>query len=113
MVSEFGFLAADEIDAGDVTKCFGVEYRGRTVYPAWQFRRGTSDPLPIVAAVLERLPDGLRRGGLQLAVWWITPNDLLELRRPLDVALTSDDDERLLAAAEAESREWDQASGVQ
>lgn len=63
-------------------KIFGVEHRGRILYPAFQFD-DTGRPKPVVAAVLKALG---RRGPWQIASWFTAPDGWLpDDRRPVDV----------------------------
>lgn len=72
-----------------------VPWRGRTLYPAFQFRDGR--PLPLIGPVASALRN---RGldGWPLALWFATPSGWLHDRRPVDLLDT--DPEEVLAAAE-------------
>ncbi|MGO9874210.1 MAG: hypothetical protein ACLPVY_10455 [Acidimicrobiia bacterium] len=88
-------------------KIFAVRVPPNTlVYPAFQFDF-EGQPLPIIGDVLAALPEGLRDGGWQLALWWDTPTELLGYNRPADLLLK--DPEGLVSAARAEAEEWAQA----
>jgi hypothetical protein len=88
---------------------FAVGHAGKTIYPAFQFDPNTRRPKPVVARVLAELPDGLRHGGWQLALWWDTPLDVLDWQRPVDVMSTEAD--AVVEAARAEAADWVDASG--
>ncbi len=63
-------------------KIFGVEHRGRILYPAFQFD-DTGRPKPVVAEVLKALG---KRGPWQVASWFTAPNGWLpDDRCPVDV----------------------------
>ena len=63
-------------------KIFGVEHRGRLLYPAFQFD-DAGRPKPVVAEVLRALG---KRGPWQIASWFTAPNGRLpDDRRPVDV----------------------------
>lgn len=69
-------------------KIFGVEQRGRILYPAFQFDE-TGRPKPVVAAVLQALG---KRGPWQVASWFTAPNGRLpDDRRPVEVIDTDPD----------------------
>lgn len=51
-------------------KVFSVTFQDRTLYPDFQFR-DDGQPLPVIAAVLAALPDGLT--GWALALWFDQP----------------------------------------
>jgi RNA polymerase sigma factor (sigma-70 family) len=63
-------------------RLIGVDYRGSTYFPAFQF--SGSEPLPIVAEATALLRE---RGwsDWQQLLWWTTRSDLLDGRRPVDV----------------------------
>ena len=69
-------------------KIFGVEHRGRILYPAFQFAE-TGRPKPVVAAVLQALG---KRGPWQIASWFTAPNGWLpDDRCPVEVMDTDPD----------------------
>ena len=77
-------------------RIFGVEHRGRILYPAFQFD-DIGKPKPVVARVLEALG---KRGSWQVASWFTAPNGWLpDDRRPVDIM---DDDPDAAAAAARE-----------
>lgn len=86
-------------------RIFGVDWRGRTLYPAFQFD-SLGQPRPVIRDVLELLPEALT--GWARALWWTTESNALAGSRPLDVL---DDLERLRAAAQAERDAWAHAAG--
>lgn len=78
-------------------KIFGIEDRGRILYPAFQFD-DTGRPKPVVARVLQALG---KRGPWQVASWFTAPNGWLpDDRRPVDV-MDADPDAVAEAAREA------------
>lgn len=77
-------------------KIFGVEHRGRLLYPAFQFD-DAGRPKPVVAEILQALGG---RGAWQVASWFTAPNGWLpDGRRPVDVM---DADPNAVAAAARE-----------
>jgi hypothetical protein len=73
-------LASSWRSAGRI---LGVEWSGRSVFPAFQFA-ADGQPRPVIATVLERL----RAAGLddwQAALWFSSPTGWLDDRRPVDV----------------------------
>jgi hypothetical protein len=61
----------------------GVDWNGRTVYPAFQFA-ADGQPRPVIGRVLAHL----RRAGLtdwQAMLWFTSPTAWLDDRRPVDV----------------------------
>lgn len=81
--------------------CFAVEHEGRSVFPAFQFDPATGRPRPAVVPVIRALR-AVGLGGWALALWWATPHDMLDWRRPVDV-LVSDPD-AVVEAAETDAR---------
>jgi hypothetical protein len=64
-------------------RIIGVDWGGRTVYPAFQFA-SDGQPRPVIGRVLAHL----RRAGLtdwQAMLWFASPNAWLDDRRPVDV----------------------------
>lgn len=86
-------------------RIFGVEWRDRKLYPAFQFD-SDGRPLPVVQEVLGLLPAALV--GWARALWWATESAALGWERPLDVI---DQPDRLRAAARAEAASWAHAAG--
>ena len=77
-------------------KIFGVEHRGRLLYPAFQFD-DAGRPKPVVAEILQALGG---RGAWQVASWFTAPNGWLpDGRRPVDV-MDADSDAVAAAARE-------------
>ena len=77
-------------------KIFGVEHRGRLLYPAFQFD-AAGRPKPVVAEILQALGG---RGAWQVASWFTAPNGWLpDDRRPVDV-MDADPDAVAAAARE-------------
>jgi hypothetical protein len=79
----------------------GVEWHGRTVFPAFQFT-ADGQPRPKLAGILRHL----RRAGLtdwQAALWFASPTGWLDDRRPVDV-LDDDPEAVELAAAGFDQR---------
>jgi hypothetical protein len=64
--------------------CFAVEHEGRLLFPAFQLDPATGRPRPAVAEVIGALR-GIGLHGWSLALWWTTPHDALDWRRPVDV----------------------------
>ena len=78
-------------------RVFGIEDRGRILYPAFQFD-DTGRPKPVVARVLQALG---KRGPWQVAGWFTAPNGWLpDDRRPVEV-MDADPDAVAEAAREA------------
>lgn len=88
-------------------RIFSVTHLGRAVFPGFQFDPDTGQPKPQVQSVLEALPPSLQ--GWQRALWWTTPSDLLDWRRPVDVLDESPDE--VVMAALAEADDWRAAAG--
>ena len=125
LIEELGVLTADELAelAGSKAqnpratasrwraqgRIFGVRYRNRTVFPAFQFDEDTHTPRHAIGQVLSALPLPLRAGGWDLAFWWTTPNDALDWDRPVDHL---DEPSLLRQAAEAEAHLWADANPV-
>ena len=87
-------LASSWRSAGRIV---GVDWHGRTVYPAFQFE-ADGQPRRAIATVLAHL----RRAGLtdwQAALWFATPTGWLEDRRPAD--LLAEDPGAVASAAAA------------
>jgi hypothetical protein len=66
-----------------VGRVIGVEWRGRTIYPGFQF---AADGQP--RSVIGRVVSHLRRAGLsdwQIALWFTSPTGWLDDRRPVDL----------------------------
>lgn len=87
---------------------FSVDHHGQTLFPGFQFDSDTGQPKPAVAAVLAALPEQLRTGGWQLALWWSTPTAWLDWARPVDVL--DKDAEHVVAAARHEAEDWADAA---
>jgi hypothetical protein len=64
--------------------CFAVEHEGRLLFPAFQFDPSTGRPRPAVAEVIATLA-GIGLRGWSLALWWVTPHDALDWRRPFEL----------------------------
>jgi hypothetical protein len=82
-------------------RVLGVEWKSRTVFPAFQFG-ADGQPRPVVADILTHL----RRSGLddwQAALWFASPTGWLGDRRPVDV-LTQDPGAVEAAAAQFDDR---------
>lgn len=88
-------------------RIFGVETHGRLVYPGFQFDPNTGQAKPTIEKILRALPEELRNGGWQLALWWGTPIDYLGWRRPVDVF--DEDPTAVINAATQEAAEWKSA----
>jgi hypothetical protein len=76
-------------------RALGVEWNGKTVFPAFQFG-ADGQPRPVIGGVLAHL----RRAGLsdwQAALWFTSPSGWLDDRRPVD--LLDDDPEAVETAA--------------
>jgi hypothetical protein len=67
-------------------KAFSVPWRGREEYPAFQFRDGR--PLPVIAAVLEALPDEMTPW--QIAFWFVSSNPWLDGKVPYTMLADTD-----------------------
>ena len=63
-------------------KIFAVEHRGKLLYPTFQFDV-QGHPKGIVAKVLAALGDAV--GGWQTAIWFVTPNNWLDEKKPVDL----------------------------
>jgi hypothetical protein len=82
-------------------RILGVDWHGRTIYPAFQFQ-ADGQPRPAIAHALAHL----RRAGLsdwQAALWFASPTGWLEDRRPVDL-LDEDPDATVAAAAAFDQR---------
>jgi hypothetical protein len=79
-------------------RVFAVSYRGRTLFPAFQFDDDIR-PLPVIASAVERFKRE-RMSDWEIALWFTTSTGALADRRPVD--LLHDDPDAVLAAAEAE-----------
>ena len=77
-------------------KIFALDYRGRLLYPAFQFDR-QGRPKDIIGKVLVMLGDAA--GPWQTAIWFTSANGWLDGKRPLDL-LDSEPDRVLDAAAD-------------
>jgi hypothetical protein len=82
-------------------KIFGVEARGRRVFPGFQFDGESLAPEPIVAQVLAALPRE-EMSEWETALWWVAADPWLEGRRPVD--LMHEDPGAVLDAASALAR---------
>ena len=82
-----------------------MNHQSKTYYPGFQFSN-EGQPLPVIGRVLAALPEQLQGWGL--ALWWTTPNDMLDWHRPVD--LLDEGGEQIVAAAQAEARDWSQAA---
>jgi hypothetical protein len=97
LLREFGFLTAEQIAEGrsraanrsamagrwrSEGKIAGVEWKGRVLYPGFQFDE-EGGPLPIVARVLTSLPRD-RMSDWEVALWWTSANGWLSGDRPVD-----------------------------
>lgn len=88
-------------------RIFGVEWRERVLYPAFQFD-SLGQPRPVIREILELLPEALT--GWARALWWTAESEALGGSRPLGLL---DDPELLRAAAQAEHDAWAHAAGEQ
>jgi hypothetical protein len=82
-------------------RILGVEWNGRTIFPAFQFA-ADGQPRPEIASVLTQL----RRAGLndwQAALWFTSPTGWLDDRAPVEL-LEDDPDAVASAAAEFDQR---------
>lgn len=111
LLREFGYLTAEQIAEGrsraanrsalagrwrSEGKIFGVEWKGRMLYPGFQFdEQGAS--LPVIANVLAALPRD-RMSDWELALWWASANGWLSGDRPVD-RLNDSDKQPLVDAA--------------
>lgn len=99
LVAEFGLRRVDEVPRPVAwvrnRQLFTVPVAGMVFFPGFQFD-ADGTPLPAIAATLTAIAD--RVAGWELAVWFITANDLLDGRRPVDVLAQPD---LLIAAARA------------
>jgi hypothetical protein len=78
-------------------KVFSVEFRGRQLFPGFQFDPASAAPLPVVAEVLAALPCE-EMSEWEVALWWVAANEWLDGNRPVDL-LAEDPDALSLAAA--------------
>lgn len=76
-------------------KVFSVDYRGRQLFPGFQFDPSAA-PLPVVADVLAALPRE-EMSEWEVALWWVAANEWLGGERPVD--LLGDDPAALPSAA--------------
>lgn len=111
LLREFGYLTAEQIADLRASKAanrsalagrwrgeglvFSVDWRGRRLYPAFQFD-GDGAPLPVIADVLRALPSD-RMSEWETALWWTAANGWLEGARPVD--LLDEHPGRVVAAA--------------
>lgn len=79
-------------------RIFGVLSDRITLFPAFQFNPDTRQPYPEVREVIRALESDYE--GWSLAIWFVTPNDWLEGKAPLDC--WSDDRATVVAAARSE-----------
>lgn len=86
-------------------KLFAVTHQGQTLFPAFQFDPETGRPKPTVAEVLAVLAPAMV--GWALALWWVTPIDLLAWARPVDRLDTAPTE--VVEAAHAEAAGWAEA----
>lgn len=89
-------------------RAFSVRYKGRRLFPAFQFDPVAREPRPVVADVLHSLPREMDRDGWELALWWTTPSETLQWERPVD--LVESDPVAVVRAAEAERLDWQDAN---
>jgi hypothetical protein len=64
-------------------RVFSVDYRGRQLFPGFQFDPSAA-PLPVVAEVLAELPRE-EMSEWEVALWWVAANEWLGGERPVDV----------------------------
>jgi hypothetical protein len=64
-------------------KVFSVDYRGRQLFPGFQFDASAA-PLPVVGRVLAELPRE-EMSEWEVALWWVAANEWLGGERPVDV----------------------------
>jgi len=86
-------------------KLFAVSHHGQVLYPGFQFDAETGRPKPAVGEALAALPPTMT--GWALALWWVTPVDLLDWARPVD-RLDSAAAE-VVDAARLEAADWAEA----
>ena len=67
---------------------FSVDYFGRELFPAFQFRDGK--PLPAIKKILDVVGKDL--SPWQVAFWFVAENGWLDGERPLDMMLRSEDE---------------------
>lgn len=79
-------------------RIFGMLSDRITLFPSFQFNSDTRQPYPEVRDVISALESDYE--GWSLAIWFITPNDWLEGRAPLDC--WSADRAAVVAAAQSE-----------
>jgi hypothetical protein len=111
LLREFGYLTAEQVADGRSRaanrsalagrwraegKIAAVEWKGRVLYPAFQFDEQGA-PFPAVASVLAVLPRD-RMSDWEVALWWTAANGWLAGDRPVD-RLTGDDAGPLVVAA--------------
>jgi hypothetical protein len=109
LLEEFGYVTAEQIGEGRsragnrhalasgwrrAGRVFTVEYKGRKLFPGFQFDEQGA-PRPVIAAVLEALPTDAM-SDWEVALWWTSANGWLDSERPVD---RLDDTDALVAAA--------------
>ena len=72
---------------------FSVEYFGKELFPAFQFRDGK--PLPIIKKLLDVI--GNEMSSWQIAFWFVAENGWLDGQRPVDLMVRAED--KVLEAA--------------
>jgi hypothetical protein len=80
-------------------RIFSVRYKGREIYPAFQFKDQT--PRPIIRQLLEALPQDMTNW--QVAFWFAGVNGWLDGARPMD---RLDAPQEVLEAARREGDGW-------
>jgi hypothetical protein len=109
LLEEFGYVTAEQIAEGRSRadnrhalasswrrggRVFAVEYKGRKLFPGFQFdEQGL--PRPVISAVLAALPTA-QMSDWEVALWWTSANGWLDSERPVD---RLDDRDALVAAA--------------
>ena len=78
-------------------KIFAVKFKGKQLYPAFQFEHG--QPRPVMQKILEQLPDDPT--GWERAYFFATPNGYLRQKRPLD--LLDEDSDKIVRIARRHS----------
>lgn len=84
-------LAGDWRNKG---KIFSVEHKNRHLYPVFQFNT-LGKPKPVIVRILKAL--GTNMGPWQTAIWFTSPNPILQRRRPIE--LLDKDPEKVVNAA--------------